>query len=235
MAEPRKRKDAQPAQTANEDDILYKQGLYSGYSIEPGKQGAGFLSRLDLAVYIPVLISIWVFCYIILGLGILPFSHGPVTALALALTGLAAPGVLLLFRAKPGLGSWPADRMAAMTLALMVLDFLIWLWGRPYTGLVARIFVVVDIAGFTALLFCVYMFVYRQLHIEAVVKILGLKAFFDFAAYVLCGGFGIEILSRMGINHPLHLDALFTVGMLELWSLLVYILRYRNKITQLPS
>lgn len=235
MSKAKKTKDAPEAERPSEADLLYRQGLYSGYSVQPAAGATGPLSKLDLALYAPVLISIWVLCYVILGMGIISFTHGPISALALVLTCLALPAAFMLFRARPSLGPWPADRTAAMVLVLMVLDFWVWVWGRPYEGLIAHIFVVIDIAGFTALLFCVYMYVYRGLHIDAIVKIMGVKAFFDFAAYVLGGGFGIEILSRMGIVHPLHLDALFTVAMLELWAILVYILKYRNKISTIPS
>lgn len=231
----RNRNTEETAEAASESELIYRQGLYSGLSAAQNAQPGGFFSSLDLAVYIPVLIAMWVFCYVILGLGILPFTHGPVSGLALILSGLAMACIFALFRARPGLGPWPADRMAAMTLALMILDFWVWTFNRPFEGLVAHIFVLIDIAGFSVLMFCVYMFVYRRLHIDALIKVLGVKAFFDFAAYVLSGGFGIEILSRMGIVHPLHIDALFTVAMLELWALLFYIIRYRNKINALPA
>lgn len=231
----RKRQANQAPERADAGGSVYNKGLYSGLAHPESAAAGGLFARLNFSVYIPALMSIWVFCYLMLSMGILPSAHVPLTGLALVLSLLALAGAFMLFRPRPGLGPWPADRMAAMTLALMIVDFWVWVWNRPFTGLTEHIFVLVDIAGFTVLLFCVYMFVYRRLHIEAVFKLLGVKAFFDFAAYALSGGFGIEILGRMGITHPLHIDALFTVAMLELWALLVYILKYRNKINALPA
>lgn len=210
-------------------ELLYRQGLYAGGSAEPGPPR----SRPDLAVYAAVSAALWVFCYALVGSGALPFAHKPALVLALALSGLALAGAWLLFRAGPA--PRPADRTAAMVLLLTILDFWLWAWARPFTGLAAQLFVFIDLAGFAVLVFSVYMFVFRELHIELVVKALTVKAFFDFAAYVLSGGFGIEILGRLGLAHPLHPDALFTLAMLELWALLVYILKYRNKITQVPE
>lgn len=226
-AKKNKREDAAPA--LNEAEQRHLLGLYSAYAAAPDPSApAPFWAKLDLAVYAPIGIVLWIFIYIITGFGITPFSHNILLGLGLLISLPALLGAVALFRPQ-----WPANRTAAMALGLMVLDFWVWFWGRPFEGGVAKIYLLIDIGFFSAILFFVYMFVFRRLHVEAVVRALTLKAFFDFAAYVLSGGFGVAVLSNFGIIHPLHLDALFTVAMLELWALLVYLLKYRGKIFQL--
>lgn len=218
------------------EDRIFNQGLYSAYVSTPPQSAAGsFLAKLNLATYAPIAIGFWVLAYFVVASGLLSYTHSALMGLGLVFSGLSIAAIFALFRPQAGLGAWPANRTAAMVLALMILDFWAWIFNRPFEGLYANIFLGIDIIGFAALLFSVSMFVYGRLHIELMIRVLSLKAFFDFAAYVLTGGFGIPMLNGIGVTHPLHQDALFTVAMLELWGLMVYLLKYRAKINQLQE
>lgn len=213
------------------DNAEYRLGLHSSYvSIAQSKQSGSFFSKMNLEAYAPLCLGLWVFAYAFLGFGLLPLAHAALTGIALILTGFSITAVLLLFRARADAGPWPANRVAAMVMGMMTLDFWLWVMARPFEGLPANIYLGIDLIGFSVLVSSVYMFVYKKLHIDAIVKLFVIKAFFDFAAYVLSGGFGLPLLSGLGVSHPLNIDVLFGIAMLELWILLFYILKYRNKI-----
>lgn len=226
MSKSRKKQPENEPAPMSEAERRHMLGLYSPcLAPSAGPARVPFWVRFDLSTYIPVGIAIWILIYLLLGLGIMPFMHEALLVLAMLLSGLAFLAALVLFRP-----AWPPNRTAAMSICLMILDFWVWVWARPFEGAAAKVFLFMDLGLFAAILFFTYMFVFQRLHIEIAVRLLVLKGFLDFAAYVLAGGFEVPILSRFGIVHPLNLNALFVVAMLELWVLLVYALKYRKKI-----
>lgn len=217
----------------DEAELVYMQGLYAGFIGDQKEEPGNVFERLNLKAYVPVLLGAWVAFYIFLALRLIPLLERSTMGLSLAITGLAIFTAVRLLRSQPGLGVWPANRTAAMVILLAALDFWVWIFNGPFEGVAGYVYLVLDITGFTALLTGVYLFAFRRLHIEILVKILLAKGFVDFAAYILSGGFGVALLNAVGFSHPLNMDALFTVAMLELWTLLFYILKYRAKIMTL--
>ena len=225
--------DINETNTADEAELIYLQGLYSGFIVERPENSGGIPAKLNLKTYSIILIGGWVTFYVFLALRLAPLLERPVMGLSLAITGLAVFSAFCLLRSQQGLGVWPANRTAAMVILLMALDFWLWIFNGPFEGVAGHAYLILDIIGFAALLSGVYMFVFQRLHIEVLIKVLIAKGFTDFAAYILSGGFNIALLNAMGLHHPLNMDALFTIAMLELWTLLFYILKYRPKVMTL--
>lgn len=201
--------------------------LYAGFAALPPPRR----SIISLERYLPLGALLLTLCFILMSVH--PWPKLDIVLLCLAF--IASVGAMAtafsLFMPHPQLGFWPANRVASLIIMVVMLDYWIWIFGGSFDAPSAYLFMLTNAAFFIVIVFALFFYFFRHMHIGNVIKVLFVKSLFDFSVFILSGGLGFSLFRSLGIVHPLRVKpALAVIAMVEIAVVLMYLLRYRKKI-----